>query len=193
MLPSSADTPAFIIHAPDWSSAVRVFQRWNTVVTASHGGVEQRQQVLSAPRYGVAFEAGPWTALEWADRKLEVMAEAGGPVVAPLWPFPVGLASMAGDVANLDSATARKAFKAGGYAFFEEAGKASCFRLISAVGASSLTLASGTAAYPAISPPAYTAAASVYPCVTGMKENNRANFALESIDSTLETVYVQEP
>ena len=194
MLPNSQDTaPNFIIHSPDWSSAVRVFQRWNTAIVAAHGGLEQRQQLQSRAKFGVAYEIGPWTALQWADRKLAMMAESGAPVVAPVWPLPVGLSSMSGNTANLDGTTASTAFLAGGYALFEESGKASVFRLIVSVGATSLTLASGNAAYPVITPPSYTSAAVVYPCVVGMKENNRANWASENIESISEVVYVQEP
>ena len=193
MLPNSTTTtPAFIHVEPDWSVTMTSLQKWRTHITTSWDGTEQRASRRNRALFDLQFTTGAWTEAEWPARRAALLSEFEGPVVVPNWPFADLVVSIVDDVVTLDRTTLESAFKAGGYVYFVSDGLPSCFRRITARAGATLTLASGLAAYPAITPPAYGAGTLAFPCITGIRKENRGEWEHRQLDATAEIIRVEE-
>lgn len=184
-------TRRFIEDQPDWSMDARYWAKHSTTILKPRNGLEQRTAARSYPLYAIAY-GRQFKGDEWTTRRAKVIHEMSAAVVVPIWMRPDGYVSAAGDVVTLDATTLRSPYKVGAYAYFEETGKASVFRAITAVAGSTITLAAGNAAYPDIVVPTYTSAAVVYPCIVGMRSDNTVEWAEEQVDEVTETVFVEE-
>jgi hypothetical protein len=131
--------------------------------------------------------------LDWGTRRLAALREMAGAVVLPLWTLPETFESVVSETVTLDVVSlAKTAFQIGGYAFFDQDGLASVFRVITAIGVDSITLAAGNAAYPEIAVPSYTAGALVYPCIIGQRNDNTLDGRMAGLEAAEEILYVQE-
>lgn len=193
MIPNSQTTaPVFIEIEPDWSVPFTVWQKWETYIQTAWNGVEQRAARRHRPLYDIAYTSGAFTADEWPVRRANLLAEYEGPVVVPLWAHADRLSSIVDDVVTLMvESLVRSPFKPSSYAYFVREGLPSTFRLIEAVGNTSLTLAAEVA-WPYIMPPAYPAGTLVYPCVFGIRRENRGEWSHQQLDATVEQIYVEE-
>lgn len=188
---SISATPVFVDSEPDWSQDVKVIQKWSTDVQSAFSGAEQRARRRVAPRWETIFEVR-LQPLPFSVIRSRMQAELQAPVVVPIWTRYEGLSGIASNVATLDAAITKSPFKVGSYAYFVESGKTSVFRRITAKGTSTITLASGNAAWPDITPPTYTSAAIVYPCILGLRDSMGADFYAIRHDATQVIYHVTE-
>lgn len=183
--------PRFIEVQPDWSMAVRYWVRFVTSILKARNGVEQRTAERTYPLYSIAYGRN-FAGAEWSARRAKMILEFGGSVVVPLWARQDQYVSAVGDVVTLDATTVRSPYKVGSYAYFEETGKTSVFRQLTAFAGSTITLEAGNAAYPDIAVPTYTNAAVVYPCIAGLRADNNAEWSADQVDETTEVIHVEE-
>jgi len=183
----------FVTDTPDWSQPVRFWQTWQTGIQQSKNGTEQRNSMRSRPLYSIAYAISGMNTLDWGARRMAALRAMASAIVVPLWTVPESFESVAGEIVTLDvTSLAKTAFQVGGYAYFEQTGLASVFRVITAIGADTITLASGNAAYPDVTVPTYTAGALVYPCIIGQRDNNTLDSRMAGLESSEEILYVQE-
>ena len=172
---STNQSHVFVDDPPDWAKDVRVYMKFRTDVAMAFSGAEQRARRRNEPLYEQAFEteelAQPFTVL-----RKRILEEVSAPIVVPLWSRWQTFVSLISDVLTLDIDLTKSPFRVGSYAYFVESGKTSVFRSITAKSGATITLTTGNAAYPDISPPTYTTACSVYPCIVGIREENVGEF-----------------
>ena len=172
---STNQSHVFVDDPPDWARDVRVIQSWKTDILTAFSGAEQRARRRSEPLYEQSFEtielAQPFTVI-----RKRMLEEASAPIVVPLWSRWQDFVSLVSDVLTLDSDLTKSPFRVGSYVYFVESGKTSVFREITAKSGATVTLVTGNAAYPDITPPTYTTAADVYPCIVGMRLENQGEF-----------------
>ena len=128
----------------------------------------------------------PGNTAEFSLRRSNVITELQAPVVVPIWTDEFGLLEMqSANVSLLDATLAKKRFKIGSYAYFEQSGKTSTFRKITNIASNALT-------FEAASVPAFTAGATVYPCILGMRPKDGAAFVMQRLDETDEMINIEE-
>jgi hypothetical protein len=190
--PSSVNqTHVFVDDPPDWAKDVVSIQVWRTDILTAFSGAEQRARRRNEPRYDIMFET------EELDQSFTVirsrmLKEMGAPVVVPIWTRPQTFVSLVADVLTLDVDLTKSPFRIGSYVYFVESGKTSVFREIEDKSGATVDLVTGNAAYPNITPPTYTTAAKVYPCIVGIRSDNVADFQAVRTEVTRLRYHVQE-
>jgi hypothetical protein len=183
----------FVTDQPDWSQPVRYWETWETAIQVSKNNTEQRNSRRSRPLYSIAYAIRGMNTLDWGTRRMAALREMASAIVVPLWTVPETLDSVLSDTVTLTVASlAKTAFQVGGYAFFEQSGLASVFRVITAIGTDTITLASGNAVFPDIAVPSYTSGALVYPCIIGQRNENSLDSRMAGLEAAEEILYVQE-
>lgn len=187
-LPNTTATPQFLEERPDWSKPVSLEITWKTDVQAARDGSEQRSRRRERPRYRLGYTIAALNTAQFAVRRAKSILEQGAALCVPIWTDPHTLASTVttagGQTATLGADMDANKFKPGSYAYITQTGKPSVFRLITAVGSTSITLAAGGTV-------SYTAGAEVYPCIVGLPTDG-LSFAPAKLDDTDETVLVEE-
>lgn len=194
MIADSSNTePLFISDPPDWSKPYSFAQIWQTIVTKSQNGSEQRGKPRHRPRFSLSYEISAMTIAEQSVKRANMIDYLGAPIVVPAWHAWELMAGKSTNGVTLSTTeTLTRAFKIGSYAYLEAAGFTSCFREITAIGASSLTFAAGNAAFPDIVMPLYPVGAKVYPCIFGVYNENAGEFFQNRHDQTDHGVSVVE-
>ena len=183
MIDSSLDAPLFIADEPDWSKDVDVTSSFKTTIVTGRAEGEQRATRRSLARLSIAYAFTAMTAGEYALRRARAIQQLGACVVCPVWPASRTLSAMTTvDRATLTAAlTGDHKFRVGSYAYFVQSGKASTFRLVTAIGSNYLDL-HATSASPVPPIPAFTNGATVYPCIRGIHNDNAAMFEGNRVD-----------
>ncbi len=189
---SDSQTPVFIEQKPDWGQNVNFDITFNTIVTRNRIGGEQRGNRRSRPAYGLDYQQSNLDIENYAAEKARTLKALGAPLVVPIWPRWFTLLEMSTvNRALFTASIARKPFKPGQYAYFVQDGLVSTFRLITAVGDTTIDF-DASAAYPGPSIPAFTSGASVYPCIFGSNKDNAAGFKLARVNASNRIVSVEE-
>lgn len=192
MTPNTTDAARkFVTISPDWKMSVRYWVTHSTDVHRAYDQTEQRTANRSYPRCSIAY-GRTYAANEWPARRAALLNEFGQSLVVPIWTRPDSYVSAAGDVVTIDATTVLSPYKVGSYAYFEETGLASVFRQITALDGDEITFAAGNAAFPVMAVPAYTAAALVYPCIIGLRQNNEAEWSEDQVDQAGEVLFFEE-
>jgi hypothetical protein len=192
ILDTTTAAAVFLIDEPDFSREIEFSMQFVTDISSSHSDVEQRSKRRLSPKYEIAFSIGPLDSDGWPMRKSRMIRELGAPVVVPVWIRPVGFTSEAADVVTVDTNIAKREFRVGGYALFREAGLATVFRKITAIGATTITCVTGNAAFPVVAVPAYTGAAEVFPCILGLRSDNEGETVNRNPRKTRENVRIKQ-
>jgi len=183
---SSTATPVFIEVKPDWQKPVQVVTAFRTTIAETRNEGRQRARWRGSPRYSITYLSTALTIAEHGLRRAELLGELKAPLVCPIWPDAFALDSMLSThVADLGESLAKKRFKVGSYAYFEQAGNVSTFRKIASISGTTIT-------FEAASVPVFTSGATVYPCVVGFRPKNSAAFVSNKIDQSDEAVSVEE-
>lgn len=156
--------PLFIADSPDWAESVELVLGWDTTITPSRNGSEQRSRNRFYPKTKISFVVSALSVAEYASRRSRARAEVKSPVVVPLWPIQYNYVSKAGQVITVDQlALGTDNLLADEYIFILEAGVAPKFYRIDSTSGSTITVSGSILAY--------TTAAKVFPCLLGVRDS----------------------
>lgn len=187
---------------PDWGKPVTFLPKFITAIAVAHSGAEQRARRRNASRREFAFVLDGQDRSTFPARKARIIKELGLPIVIPLWNLPFAITSTGGagpdrytitppaGVTSLDETD----FRRNGIVYFTQTGKTPCFhRIINWKYLSDLTFQINTTPlYPAVSFQVFGTTATVYPCIRGVRLENKAELALHRFDETEEKFHLYE-
>lgn len=185
---TSSVSPVFIEWQPDFAKKIIVTADWKTSISTSQNGGEQRARWRLRPRYTIDYTIAALSIAEFSKRRSSYITELQSPVVVPIWTHNYALSSMSDvNTAQLGISLTNKKFKLGSYAYFVDptGSLATCFRVITAVNSTSLSLAAG-------SHPNYVAGALVYPCIVGRHKATGGGFDLVRAHQSDELISIEE-
>lgn len=185
---NTVTTPQFLEEQPDWAQPVTLENAWATEIQEARDGSEQRSARREKPRYRIEYAIAALSVGAFSQRRAKSLLEQAAAVVVPIWTDPHTSAgtvtTAAGQTVTLGSGMDAKKFKVGGYCYFVQSGKTSIFRLITAVGTTTITVAAGGTV-------SFTSGAEVYPCLTGLPSQG-SSFLLSKLDDNQEAVAIEE-
>lgn len=192
-LADTTGTPVFITTEPDWSRDVFVRTSWRTGGTTNREGGAQRTKVMQAPKLSIEYVRQAITPQQFALRRAEAVAQAGAAVVVPVWTEYGTASSFGTHSVTLNAAITSLKYKVGSWVYVKQ-GASACFRKIVSVATPVISLSSsGADIYPVgFTWAVFTAGARVYPCILGVKNDNRFSFVLRRTDRAAHVVGVDE-
>jgi hypothetical protein len=82
----TTDTPTNLAILPDWGKRILLAEIWDSNVTRSFAGKEQRSSKTVRPRYRLEYFVSGMTAAESRRRLQAIRTEFNRPNVVPIWP-----------------------------------------------------------------------------------------------------------
>lgn len=191
-----ADTttrPNFITLQPDYQKRLSVVIKWETGITTSRNGGEQRSCGRAKPLYSFTYQRSAIKPTNFALLHGRAMQDTGTAVVVPNWTKYYAASSFATHTVTLGATITTMRFKVGSWIYVSQSGSA-CFRKITAIAGAVITLSSDSGD---IEPAGFTwatfsAGARVYPCLLGVRIGNGFGFEVNRVDRSDMAVSVEE-
>ena len=161
---------------PDWGKKVTLTQIWDTNVTRSFAGKEQRSAKRVRPTFRLEYFRSGLTALEARRRLQAIRGEFEGPLIVPIWPDGVVLdgnmtTPISDDTIPIGT-NLPQGYSVGDKVFLWDAATGGEFRTLLTIEDGSLTVSGSSTLY--------TTGAFCFPCLKAIREPDSE--AINSID-----------